>query len=115
MTHANSTPSTRAAAARAARTAMRNARLDRYRVLTREQGLPSSVARRILGISAATSSSYETELTGLTGLERRAARIAAYQELRAQGLSNADACRRLGIALDTGRLYHQAPALSEVT
>lgn len=96
------------AEARAAAMAMFEKRLGAYRVLTREQGLPRKVACHRLGITKTQACFYEERLTGMTGAERRAARLQQFAELRASGLTRRQAAAQMNLSYSTAGAYENA-------
>lgn len=104
------------AEARTAAMAMFEKRLGAYRVLTREQGLPRKIACRNLGISETTACLYEERLTGMTGAERRAARLQEFAGLRASGLTRRQAADQMDLSYATADRYeNELRAAQEVS
>jgi WhiB family redox-sensing transcriptional regulator len=85
-------------------------RIEAYRALTRDQGMPVKDACQRLNISVETAPRYEQQITGMTAAERRQQRMDRYAELRTQGLTQAQAAREIGISPSTGLNYDRAIA-----
>jgi DNA-binding NarL/FixJ family response regulator len=93
------------APARAAKSAARNARIEQYRRLTRIECLTAKAACKELKISHATGANYEEELVRITGMTWKTARRLRCVQLRNQGLPTKEIAERMGVHVETVRLY----------
>jgi hypothetical protein len=100
-------------AANAARTQHRLKRIEDYRRLTRDAGVPAKVARQEVGITLGTALDYERQITGMSGVERFQARVDQYAALLQQGLTRTQACAKLAVTNRTGYNYERALARTQ--